>query len=296
MRAIVTGGCGFIGSHIVDRLVAEDWDVIVIDNESADANEVFFKNDKASYFKYDICSAAARDLFKGVDYVFHLAAESRIGPCIEDPMIACNTNVLGTCNLLEAARENGVKRFVYSSTSACYGLSDQIPMHEDLPLDNLNPYSTSKLAGEDLCNMYTKLYGLETVSLRYFNVFGERMPETGQYAPVIAIFQRQIREGNKMTIVGDGLQQRDFVYVKDVVDANIKAAFCDSIYCGTAYNVGSGDNISVLEIAELLDGEYEHIPPRDGEARTTKADIRKINQINWQPTIDVVYWISQCES
>ena len=99
-----------------------------------------------------------------------------------------------------------------------------------------------------------------------------------------------------MTIVGDGLQQRDFVYVKDVVDANIKAAFCDSVYCGTAYNVGSGDNISVLEIAELLDGEYEHIPPRDGEARTTKADIRKINQINWQPTIDVVYWISQCES
>ena len=296
MRAIVTGGCGFIGSHLVDRLVTEGWDVIVIDNETADANDVFFKNHKAKYFKYDVCSHSARELFVGVDYVFHLAAESRIGPCIEDPMIACSTNVLGTCNLLEAARENGVKRFVYSSTSACYGLSDQIPMSEDLPLDNLNPYSTSKLAGEDLCNMYTKLYGLETVSLRYFNVFGERMPETGQYAPVIAIFQRQIRSGNKMTIVGDGLQQRDFVYVKDVVDANMKAAFCGSDYCGTAYNVGSGENISVLEIAKLLDKDYEHIPPRDGEARTTKADIAKISQIGWKPTVNVVDWISKCES
>jgi len=292
MKALVTGGCGFIGSHLVDELVNLGYEVIVIDNESSEANEVFYKNDSATYYKKDIADyEAISGLFNGVDYVFHLAAESRIGPCIENPALACKTNVMGTCNILQASRVNNVKRVVYSSTSACYGLSEVIPMHEDLPLDNLNPYSTSKLAGEDLCNMYTKLYGLETVSLRYFNVFGERMPETGQYAPVIAIFQRQIREGHNMTIVGDGLQNRDFVYVKDVVNANLLSATCKPEFCGTAYNVGTGDNISVLDIAKLLGKPYKHIPPRAGEARNTKADITKISKMGWSPTISVQEWL-----
>ena len=292
MKALVTGGCGFIGSHLVDELVNLGYEVIVIDNESSEANEVFYKNDSATYCKKDIADyEAISGLFNGVDYVFHLAAESRIGPCIENPALACKTNVMGTCNILQASRVNNVKRVVYSSTSACYGLSEVIPMHEDLPLDNLNPYSTSKLAGEDLCNMYTKLYGLETVSLRYFNVFGERMPETGQYAPVIAIFQRQIREGHDMTIVGDGLQNRDFVYVKDVVNANLLSATCKPEFCGTAYNVGTGDNISVLDIAKLLSKPYKHIPPRAGEARNTKADITKISKMGWSPTVSVQEWL-----
>jgi UDP-glucose 4-epimerase len=292
MHAIVTGGCGFIGGHLVDQLLSDGYKVTVIDNESAEANEEFYKNSKAIYHKISINDyELIEPLFKDVDYVFHLAAESRIGPCIENPSMACQTNIMGTCNILQASRLNNVKRVVYSSTSACYGLTEVVPMHENLPMDNLNPYSTSKLGGEDLCNMYTKLYGLETVSLRYFNVFGERMPETGQYAPVIAIFQRQIREGQDMTIVGDGLQKRDFVYVKDVVDANMRASLCDSNFCGTAYNVGTGGNISVLDIAKLLKKPYVHIAPRDGEARNTRASIDKIKKIGWVPTVSVEEWL-----
>ncbi len=294
MKCLVTGGCGFIGGHLVDELIVNGNQVIVIDNESAIANKVFYKNPNAEYRKIDINNyEQIEPLFQDIDTVFHLAAESRIGPCIEDPVLACKTNVTGTCNVLQASRKHGVRRVVYSSTSACYGLTEVVPMHEALPTDNLNPYSTSKLAGEDLCNMFTKLYGLETVSLRYFNVFGERMPETGQYAPVIAIFQRQIREGKVMTIVGDGLQKRDFVYVKDVVQANIKAAQCDSRLCGEAYNVGSGNNISVLQIAKLLKKDYVHIPAREGEARNTKADISKIAKLGWKPTVDVVDWVKK---
>lgn len=294
MKCLVTGGCGFIGGHLVDELIVNGNQVIVIDNESAIANKVFYKNPNAEYRKIDINNyEQIEPLFQDIDTVFHLAAESRIGPCIEDPVLACKTNVTGTCNVLQASRKHGVRRVVYSSTSACYGLTEVVPMHEALPTDNLNPYSTSKLAGEDLCNMFTKLYGLETVSLRYFNVFGERMPETGQYAPVIAIFQRQIREGKVMTIVGDGLQKRDFVYVKDVVQANIKAGQCDSRLCGEAYNVGSGNNISVLQIAKLLKKDYVHIPAREGEARNTKADISKIAKLGWKPTVDVVDWVKK---
>lgn len=292
MRALVTGGAGFIGGHLTDKLVELGYDVTVIDNESAEANDVFYKNKDAKYYKININDyEKIQDLFKDIDYVFHLAAESRIGPCIENPMMACQTNVIGTCNVLQASRIHNVKRVVYSSTSACYGLTDVIPMTEELVLDNLNPYSTSKLAGEDLCNMYTKLYGLETISLRYFNVFGERMPETGQYAPVIAIFQRQIRDGQTMTVVGDGNQRRDFVYVKDVVNANIMASLSNKKFCGTAYNVGTGTNISVLEIAQLLNKPYKYIAARPGEARNTKADIKKINSMGWSPTVLVKDWL-----
>ena len=294
MKALITGGSGFIGGHLTDRLVTLGFDVIVIDNESADAHKKFHKNEKAEYHKLDINDyEKIEPLFFGVDFVFHLAAESRIGPCIENPMMACKTNVIGTCNVLQASRNNNIKRLVYSSTSACYGLTNVIPMNEDLKLDNLNPYSTSKLAGEDLCNMYTKLYGLETISLRYFNVFGERMPESGQYAPVIAIFQRQIREGDVVTVVGDGLQQRDFVYVKDVVNANIIAAQSESSFCGEAYNVGSGESTTVIEIAKLLGKPYKHIDARIGESRITKADITKIASMGWTPTVFVKDWLSK---
>jgi len=290
-KAIVTGGSGFIGSNLVDKLVEMDWDVLVIDNQSA-ANDVFYKNEKAAYYGLNVNDYdSIAHLFKGIDYVFHLAAESRIGPCVEDPVLACNTNVIGTCNVLQAARVHGVKKVVYSSTSSCYGLANKPPLVETMKNDNLNPYSVSKLAAEDLCVMYNNLFGQKTTSLRYFNVFGERMPDRGQYAPVVAIFQRQQRNGNAITIVGDGKQSRDFVYVMDVVSANIKAALTPEAD-GGVYNVGTGTKVSVLEIAECFDGVKKHLPPRSGEAQTTLANIDKIKKdLDWKPTVDVINWI-----
>ena len=296
MNYLITGGSGFIGGHLVDRLLKteEDCTIKVVDNHSSGQKFYEAEDGRVQYHNVDICDYdTLLPLFENIDYVFHFAAEARIGPCIENPVMACMTNVVGTCNVLQCSRLSGVKRVVYSSTSACYGLKNPIPMHEDLPLDNLNPYSTSKLAGEDLAKMYYSLYGLETVSLRYFNVFGERMPEKGQYAPVIAIFLRQIREGGPLTIVGDGLQERDFIYVKDVVSANLLAAKSDISNCGEVFNVGSGANISVLEIAKLLKHEYVHLPPREGEAKTTLADITKIKKsLGWKPTISIQKWVT----
>ena len=191
-KVIVTGGAGFIGSHVVDRLLEQNFEVIVIDNESSDAHEQFYYNDKATYYNYDIRNYdIIEPLFKGVDYVFHLAAESRIQPPIENPIYAVEANVTGTCNILQASRVHKIKRVMYSSTSAAYGLINEPPLKEDMPKDCLNPYSVSKCAGEELCKMYYDLFGLETVSFRYFNIYGERQPTKGQYAPVIGLFVKQ---------------------------------------------------------------------------------------------------------
>lgn len=295
MKVIVTGGKGFIGSHLVDRLIDLGMDVRVIDNESAN-NEKFYENPKAVYYKCDIAERKEIDyFFQDVGLVFHLAAESRIGPCIEDPSKAVRTNVHGTCNVLEAARKYKVNCVVYSSTSACYGLTNKPPYTEDMPRDCLNPYSVTKLAGEDLTLMYNKLYGLPTVALRYFNVFGDRAPSKGQYAPVSGIFLRQHKANEPMTIVGDGLQRRDFIHVSDIVEANIKAATSDrSKRFGQAYNVGSGEHYSILEIAQAIGGRYEFIPARIGEARDTLADITMAEEwLGWNPKINFMEWLKQ---
>ena len=189
-KSLVTGGAGFIGSNLVDRLVEIGHEVVVIDNESAESNEQFYWNDKAYNYKYDIRDYEnTRPLYEGVDFVFHLAAESRIQPAIENPINAISLNSVGTCTVLQCSREAGVNRVIYSSTSSGYGMN-QSPNIETQPDDCLNPYSVSKVNGEKLCRMYTKLYGLPTISFRYFNVYGERQPIRGQYAPVIGIFLR----------------------------------------------------------------------------------------------------------
>lgn len=295
MKCLVTGGCGFIGSHIVDKLVELGQEVTVIDNHYAD-NEKFYYNEKAQYISQDICNyQMTRVFYTDVDWVFHCAAESRIGPAIENPLNATNINVTGTCTVLQCAREAGVKAFVYSSTSSGYG-NNPYPNVETQPDDCLNPYSVSKVAAEKLCKLYTEMYGLPTVVLRYFNVYGERAPRKGQYAPVIGIFKRQKEAGEPLTIVGDGLQRRDFVHVSDVVNANIRAAAAvvDSSCYGQMYNIGSGENFSIKEIADWIDHNQVHIPARVGEVRVSLANIEKFqNAFNWEPMIKLDEWVKE---
>jgi UDP-glucose 4-epimerase len=307
MKCLVTGGAGFIGSNLVDTLISQNHEVTVIDNESSDAHDQFYWNPIANNYKYNICDyTMCSDVFKrhNPDVVFHIAAEARIQPCIEDPLKAVESNMVGTATILELSRRYKVKRVMYSSTSSAYGLKNLCPLSEDMPNDCLNPYSVSKVAGEELCKMYSSLYGLETVIFRYFNVYGERQPIKGQYAPVIGIFQRQKKNGEPMTIVGDGEQRRDFTHVSDVVSANILAATKtfnrwqedetkNYIYqFGQIYNVGTGVNYSVNEIAKIIGGNTINIPPRVGESRITLANISKIKkQLGWEPKIKLEDWL-----
>ena len=294
-KSLVTGGAGFIGSNLVDQLIEIGHKVIVIDNEYSDAHEQFYYNDKAEYHNFDIRDAATRSLYDDVDYVFHIAAEARIGPSIENPIEAVSINSVGTCTVLQYAREAGVKRVVYSSTSSAYGLQEP-PHVEALPDDCLNPYSVSKVNGEKLCTMYTNLFGLETIIFRYFNVYGNRQPLKGQYAPVIGIFLRQLDREEQLTIVGDGEQRRDFVNVLDVVNANILAATkkLDKDAFGQVYNVGTGKNYSVNEIASFISDNTINIDARPGEANITLAHISRIQgTLGWEPTIKVEDWIKE---
>jgi UDP-glucose 4-epimerase len=275
MKALVTGGAGFIGSSLVDRLIADGHTVTVIDNESADSNEQFYWNPQALNYNYDVRDyTMVRRLYEGQDAVFHFAAESRIQPTIEDPLKAFENNIIGTATVLECARVCGVKRVVYSSTSAAYGLANIPPLKETMTTDCLNAYSVSKVAGEEICKMYARLYGMETITFRYFNVYGDRQPVRGQYAPVIGIFLRQRTAGEPMTIVGDGTQRRDFTHVDDVVNANILAMQHVDLYAGNqtygkVYNVGTGRNHSVLELARMISDVVKFVPPSWSELRVT---------------------------
>jgi len=296
MKSLVTGGAGFIGSNLVDRLLRLNHEVICVDSEYSDAHDKPYWNDAAKNIKgdirdYDLMS----ECMEGVDYVFHLAAEARIQPAIENPIGAVSINSVGTCTVLQCARESGVKKVMYSSTSAAYG-NNESPNVETQYDDCLNPYSISKVNGEKLCKMYTDLFGLPTVIFRYFNVYGERQPVRGQYAPVIGIFLRQLAANEPLTIIGDGEQRRDFVYVGDVVNANIMAAISnpESDAYGQVYNVGTGKNYSVNEIANMISSNIINLPPRIGEARISLANNNKIYQtFAWSPKTKLEDWISE---
>ena len=293
-KSLVTGGAGFIGSNLVDTLLELGHEVVCVDNESAESNEEFYWNPKAYNVKADIVDyTAMKNCMTGIDYVFHLAAESRIQPAILNPIEAVTKNCVGTCTILQAAREAGVKKVMYSSTSSGYGFNEP-PNNESQPDDCLNPYSVSKVAGEKLCKMYTDLFGLKTVIFRYFNVYGERQPLKGQYAPVIGIFLRQNAADESLTIVGDGEQRRDFTHVSDVVQANILAATkdIDEEFYGTLFNVGNGQNYSINEIADKISDNQVNIPPRIGEARTTLANNNKLKSVfGWEPKVNLMEWI-----
>ena len=293
--SLVTGAAGFIGSNLVEHLLDQGHSVVCVDNESAN-NEKFHwshENGMVINVKVDITDyKGMKNIMSGVDYVFHLAAESRLQSAIMNPIEAVKKNCVGTTVMLQCAREAGVKRFVYSSTSSGYG-NNPYPNVETQPDDCLNPYSASKIAGEKFCKMYTELYGLETVVLRYFNVFGRRSPARGQYAPVIGIFQRQRDTGEPLTIVGDGAQRRDFVHVEDVARANYLAATMPlKGHAGEVFNVGTGSAYSIQQIADSISDNQVYIDKRSGEMETTFADITKIGEvIGWKPEIDVIDWI-----
>ena len=293
---IVTGGAGFIGSNLVDRLLRDGHRVVCVDNESAVSNDKFYWNDKAENHVVDIRDPECDKLFSGIDYVFHLAAESRIQPAIENPENAVDINCVGTCKVMQSARNHKVKRVMYSSTSAAYGLTEVCPQDENLPEDCLNPYSVSKVAGEKICKMYWDLFGVECIIFRYFNVYGERSPVSGQYAPVLGIFLDQESDGKPLTVVGSGENLRDFIHVYDIVEANVLAMekHLSSEHIGEVYNVGFGDNHSINDIALMISENKIHINERPGEAKTTLCDYSKIKSaLGWEPKIKVSDWIKQ---
>jgi UDP-glucose 4-epimerase len=293
MKSIVTGGCGFIGSHIVDKLIDLGHDVIVIDNLSSHSKEKYYINDDALHYEYDLYDYdLIEPLFKDVDNVFHLAAEVSIQYCVEFPNQSMRNNVLSTMNVLEASRKNNVNKFIFSSTCAVYGNKFFLPSVETNPVECLNTYSISKHTGEELCQMYYNLYGLKTIIFRYFNVYGDRQPTSGQYAPVMGIFMNQKRNNQPLTIVGEGYQTRDFVNVVDIANANILASQVDMKNYGEIFNVGTGKSISIEEIANLISNNQTHLPPRDGEVMHSRADNKKIKEtLGWDNTIDLIDWI-----
>ena len=292
-KCLVTGGAGFIGSNLVDKLISFGHQVVVIDNESSVCNEQFYWNDKADNHKLDICDyERTRPLYEGVEYIFHLAAHSRIQVAMKNPIEAMNVNVVGTSTVLQCAREVKARRVIYSSTSSAYGLKNNPPLHEDMSEDCLNPYSVSKVAGEKVCKMYYDLFALRTITLRYFNVYGERQPLKGQYAPVIGLFLEQKKKGEALTIVGDGEQRRDFTHVSDVVQANINAMCVN--FSGIVVNIGTGVNHSVNEVAEMISDKHTYIDSRPGESRVTLANNSRARlYLDWEPKVKLENWINE---
>jgi len=290
MKIVVTGGAGFIGSHLADKLIELGHRVIVIDNLST--GNIDNINYKAEFHQLDIGEDFARDvlkkLLKNVDYVFHLAANARVMECLENPFLAHDSNVAGTINVLEACRKNDVKKIIHTSTCSVYGIPLEInmPITEVTKIDLVHTYGATKYMQEIYVDLFTKLYGLSSVILRYFNVYGtKRQAETGAYPNVLAAFSRQKREFGKVFVTGDGEQTRDFVHVFDVVDANIKAMESD-FKNAEIFNIGSGKRSTINELADRFDCEVEYIEPRPAEARHLYSDCTKAKQsLNWEPTV-----------
>ena len=286
--AIVTGGAGFIGSHLVERLLADGCRVRVLDNMTTGRakNLAHVASDpRLSLEEIDVSDARRiAPHFKGVDWVFHVAALADIVPSIQQPLLYHRSNVEGTVSVLEAARHAGVKRFLYTASGSCYGIPDEIPTSESAPIRPQYPYALTKWVGESYALHWAQVYKLPVISLRLFNVYGPRSRTSGTYGAVFGVFLAQKLHDQPLTIVGDGTQTRDFTFVTDVVDAFVTAA--RSEVAGEIFNVGSANTYSVNRLAELLGGETVHIPKRPGEPDSTFADIRKIQRtLGWQPRV-----------
>ena len=293
-KAVVIGGAGFIGSNLVDRLIDEGIEVIVIDNLSTGKKENI--NPKAKFIACDIAQTKMDFLIKqieGVDVLFHLAALARVQPSIDDPIPFNEVNINGTLNVLFAAYKAGVKKVVYSASSSAYGDAEKMPQLETDPTNPLSPYGLQKYVGEQYCKMFSQVYVLDTVSLRYFNVYGERMLLEGAYCLVLGIFARQMLEGKPLTINNDGEQRRDFTYVGDVVNANILAAHHKDKLNGDVINIGNGDNYSVNEVVKMYGGQST-AGQKVLEPFETLADITKAKKVlGWEPKGNLPVWIEK---
>ena len=286
--AVVTGGAGFIGSHLVDALLAENIKVRIIDNYSTGRPEnLTHVSGKVDVVEADIASGGSwQKSIQDADWVFHLGALADIVPSIQRPEEYFQANVNGTFNVLEAAKHAEVKRFVYAASSSCYGIPDVYPTSEIAEIRPQYPYALTKRLGEELVMHWAQVYQLPAVALRLFNVYGTRSRTSGTYGAVFGVFLAQKLANKPFTVVGDGTQTRDFTYVTDVANAFLTAA--QSSRCGEIYNVGSGQTISVNRLAELLAGEVTYIPKRPGEPDCTFADIVKIcRELNWQPKVSI---------
>jgi len=283
---VITGGAGFIGSNIVHRLVNDGYEVRVIDNFSTgQRGNLEGLEDKISLFEGDLCDVVLlEEAFDGADYVLHQAALPSVQRSVEDPVAANRTNVEGTLKVLEAAKNCSVKRVVYASSSSVYGDTPSLPKHEEMPLRPKSPYAISKLTGEYYCKVYTEVFGLETVCLRYFNVFGPRQDPSSHYAAVIPIFIRCALEGRPVTVFGDGEQSRDFTYVDNVVEANLLAVQAKSA-AGQVINIGGGTRRTLNELLEALEAliggpiERKYTSSRPGDVRHSQADISRAREL-----------------
>ena len=291
MKALVTGGAGFIGSNLVDKLLEDRHEVIVFDNETANTHDGYYWNDKAENYHVDLSKNRSSNLLQtycmDVDCIFHMAADISVQYSIESPFESYSNNINSLFNVLEFAKRYNISKVVFSSSASVYGVTDKVCVETD-ETDPLNAYALSKLNGEQIMKMYHDLYDINTVSLRYFNVYGPRQSNTGQYAPVVGIFQKQKESNGALTIVGDGEQTRDFVHVFDVVSANMLVADKD---VNGVYNVGTGVEYSVNQIADMISDNQVYIPARVGEARRSVADISKIKSIGWRPNVKLEEWI-----
>jgi nucleoside-diphosphate-sugar epimerase len=286
-KILVTGGAGFIGSNLVDALIEKGHEVLVLDNLSTGKKENI--NPKAKFFEVDLREfEKIQPLFDGVDFVFHEAALPRIPLSVEKPQETNEANIVGTLNVLVASRDAKVKKFIYASSSSILGENPTLPMKEDAVCHPLNPYSLQKYVGELYGKIFFDIYGLPTVSLRYFNVYGPRQPREGSYVPVIGIFLTQKKAGKPLTITGDGRQTRDFTHILDVVRANVLAMESDKVGRGEVINIGAGKNYSINEIAKIVGGKTIFVPLPPGEMRDTLADITRARELlGWQPEISV---------